>query len=328
MKVLGFLFFVAGGVIGSTYVIPNENIDIDCGNGYTLSIINSSETKLHLEMANCAGFGFTHIKDISKDDCYLYDNKYTNIDIINFIEAGLNTSKSEAVLTIATQPDVLTLSLDISVDILSTIVSVDMFFTVNEVNQTDLISMINNLKSDLQELNNEITIQKNEINTLNNEISTLKNYSTITILWDLPKTNPQDQTVPAGWLKIPLNYISLSDSNIVLNPTNNAISVTSGVYDIEAKLVCHRCQVFHIQIRLGNGMTIPGSSASSNPTNGDSVSFIPKQSIQLSNPTDMELWLYSKQQGWIEHAFNNVAVSVQNDISLRYATAVSIKKLS
>ena len=155
MKVLGFLFFVAGGVgvvYGSSYVIPNENIDIDCVDGYTLSVINSSETKLYLEMINCAGFVFTHIKDISDDDCYLYDNKYTNIDIINFIEAGLNTSKSEAVLSIATEPDVLTLSLDISVDILSTIVSVDMFFSRNEVTQTQLITMISDLSSQLNRM--------------------------------------------------------------------------------------------------------------------------------------------------------------------------------
>jgi len=296
------------GTYKSVFRIPNDSIDIDCGIGYTLNVISSSENKLHLEMKNCGGLVFTHTKDISNDECYLYDDKYTNSDIINFIEAGLNKAKSNAILNVETKPTTLTLSLDISVDILNIYVNISLLFMKNEITTTQLESMMNKLAL---------------------ELKVLKSYVPITILWDSKKDpRNKESIIPQGWFKIPLNYISLSDPHIVLNSKNHSISVTPGAYEFEAKLDCNGCDGFHIQIRFNNSITIQGSSTYASETHKcGSISFIPRQSIELSNNTSMELWVYTTKQGWSEYSYNISPLSVQNTISLRYSTAISIKKL-
>ena len=155
----------------------------------------------------------------------------------------------------------------------------------------------------------------------------MKSYVPIAILWD--NTIGGSNTINAGWFRVPLNYVSLSDEDIVLDTSTNKVSVTKGVYEIEAKLSCFNCGGFAIQIRLDDGRSITGTTVHAQSAyHGESITHISRQSIQVTNPTNIALWVYSDKSGIVEHRFPHFPASVQNTLGLRYGAVMSIKKLS
>eukprot|EP01084_Bolivina_argentea_P080863 146435_1 len=286
-------------VKAQNYTIPYGTNGLSCADGYSLSVLQISDDILNIELIDeCTLLSYSHIANIG-DNCYLYQNKYTSNEVIGYIDAALNTSITYVTLNVNENYEDTN---NILINIIANKtpfpdLDIDLLFIQDEISQSDIITTLVSLSSQLSELRSYRPVTFFEKQTIAETMS---------------RTSGSWNTIELNDVLNDDNYITLDNGNIKLEPGYYAIQAESMVF--QTNWARARLTFDNINTEKVYGSTVYGSATSG--------------MVMPATIVETAIKIVSTTLVTLEVSVQKSFACCSNSVHEKFASTVTVKRIS